>query len=68
MVTDILALTNPVAFGQSERINKLICDFLAKYKIENSWQIEVASMLCNIGFVSLPPELVEKSHPFRRDD
>jgi len=64
MITDILSLTNPLAFGQGERISKLVSDFLQEYKIANSWHIEVASMLCNIGFVALPPELVEKACKF----
>lgn len=60
-LVDVLALTNPVAFGRSSRLRQqamAFADYLgcgAGY-----WQLEAAAMLSQIGFLSLPVELVEK--------
>jgi len=60
-LTDVLALTNPVAFGRASRLRQQAMAF-AEYLgcAQGYWQLEAAAMLSQIGFLSLPPELVEK--------
>lgn len=60
LMTELLALTNPVAFGQSERIKRLVSLLLKEYEVSMSWIVEVAAMLSQIGCTSLPTELVSK--------
>lgn len=60
VLTDILALTNPVAFGQTERIKLVTQGILKRLQISNKWQIEVAAMLGKIGCAALPSEIVDK--------
>ncbi len=60
MLADVLALTNPLAFGRSMRVKTLVGELAAKLEIPDRWQIEVAAMLSQLGFISLPPATVEK--------
>lgn len=57
---DVLAITNPVAFGRGSRIKRLAMDFARSLGREGFWQLEAAAMLSQIGYLSLPGELVEK--------
>jgi hypothetical protein len=57
---DVLAITNPVAFGRSNRVKRLAMDIAAAAGHKSFWQLEAAAMLSQIGYISLPVELVEK--------
>jgi response regulator RpfG family c-di-GMP phosphodiesterase len=59
-LTDVLAITNPVAFGRANRVKRLAMEFSAKLDVPEFWQLEAATMLSQIGYVSLPIELCEK--------
>lgn len=57
---DVLALTQPVAFGRATRIKQCASQLAEKLGLGERWQLEVAAMLSQLGFVSLPVETVEK--------
>ena len=59
-LVDVLALTNPVAFGRASRVKRQAMEFSAKLDCKDFWQLEAAAMLSQIGYLSLPAELVEK--------
>jgi len=59
-LVDVLAITNPVAFGRASRVKRLSMEFATKLDCQDFWQLEAACMLSQIGYVSLPTELVEK--------
>lgn len=59
-LTDVLALTQPLAFGRAMRIRKSVAELARKIDMKERWQIEVAAMLSQIGFATLPAETVEK--------
>jgi response regulator RpfG family c-di-GMP phosphodiesterase len=59
-LTDILALVNPVAFGRAIRTRKLISELASLEKVSDPWQAEIAAMLAQIGWVTLPPETTNK--------
>ena len=59
-LVDILAITNPVAFGRSTRVKSLATELAASLGKTGFWQLEAAAMLSQIGYISLPTELVEK--------
>jgi response regulator RpfG family c-di-GMP phosphodiesterase len=59
-LVDVLAMTNPVAFGRASRVKRVAMEFAAELNCKDFWQLEAASMLSQIGYVSLPAELVEK--------
>ncbi len=59
-LVDVLAITNPVAFGRASRIKRLAMDFATSLGRPEFWQLEAAAMLSQLGFLSLPSELLEK--------
>lgn len=59
-LTDILALTNPICFGRATRIKQLVTELATKLDIRDRWQMEVAAMLSQLGYIALPAETVEK--------
>jgi CheY-like chemotaxis protein len=60
-LVDILAIVNPMAFGRGSRIKRLALDLAAAAGLPPSWELEAAGLLSQLGYVSLPIELVEKS-------
>jgi response regulator RpfG family c-di-GMP phosphodiesterase len=65
-LVDILAITNPVAFGRATRVKRLATEFAASLGKTGFWQLEAAAMLSQIGYISLPIELVEKLYYGKR--
>jgi CheY-like chemotaxis protein len=65
-LVDILAITNPVAFGRATRLRRLSVELAGALDIKGFWQLEAAAMLSQIGFISLPIELVEKLYYGKR--
>jgi response regulator RpfG family c-di-GMP phosphodiesterase len=59
-LTDILALVNPVAFGRALRARKLIGELATLERVSDPWQAEIAAMLAQIGWVTLPAETTNK--------
>jgi response regulator RpfG family c-di-GMP phosphodiesterase len=59
-LTDVLAMTNPVAFGRASRVKRLALRFSDSLGCKGYWQLEAATMLSQLGYLSLPIELVEK--------
>jgi response regulator RpfG family c-di-GMP phosphodiesterase len=57
---DVLSIANPVAFGRASRVKRLAMDFADSMRCTDYWQLEAAAMLSQIGYLSLPPQLVEK--------
>ena len=63
---DVLALTNPLAFGRASRLKRQVLEFAATLECEDYWQLEAATLLLQIGSVSLPAALTEKIHHGRK--
>ncbi len=59
-LTDVLALASPVAFGRASGVKRVAAEFAAKLECGEFWQLEAAAMLSQIGYLSLPVEVVEK--------
>jgi response regulator RpfG family c-di-GMP phosphodiesterase len=60
-LVDVLALTNPVAFGRASRLRRQVLAFAEHLGWAHGfWQLEAAALLSQIGYLSLPAELVEK--------
>jgi response regulator RpfG family c-di-GMP phosphodiesterase len=54
-LTDILALADPAAFGRATRVHQHAVKLMAHFGILETWPIEVAAMLSQIPYVTLPP-------------
>jgi response regulator RpfG family c-di-GMP phosphodiesterase len=59
-LVDMLAITNPVAFGRARRLKKLAMELAKHLGHDEFWQLEAATMLSQIGHISIPVELSEK--------
>lgn len=59
-LTDVLAIANPVAFGRASRLKRLAMGLAETLDCRAYWQLEAAAMLSQLGYLSLPAELVEK--------
>jgi response regulator RpfG family c-di-GMP phosphodiesterase len=61
LVTDLLALASPAAFGRATRLKQQVsrlADHLGG--VPDRWQVEVAAMLSQIGGITLPAATAEK--------
>jgi response regulator RpfG family c-di-GMP phosphodiesterase len=60
LVTDILSMVNPTAFGRAARVRRLVRQLSAIMNAESAWQIEIAAMLSQIGCITVPEEILTK--------
>jgi CheY-like chemotaxis protein len=60
-LVDVLGIVNPIAFGRGSRIKRLALQLAEQASLPSSWELEAAALLSQIGYVSLPVELVEKA-------
>ena len=60
VLTEILSLVNPTAFGKSMRIKNCVNHIVSKLNIPFAWQFELASLLSLIGCVTIPPDTLSK--------
>ncbi len=60
VLTGVLALVNPTAFGRTSRIHNLVQTISAELKIEKPWQIELAAMLSQLGCITMSEETLAK--------
>lgn len=60
VLAEVLSIVEPVAFSRTNRILRYVRELAAILKLENSWQIEAAAMLSQIGWISIPSEIAGK--------
>ncbi|MBM4283724.1 MAG: response regulator [Deltaproteobacteria bacterium] len=65
VLTQILSLINPEAFGRASRITRYVREVAFVVKAPHLWQLETAAMLSQIGFILLPPEVLTKIYRCR---
>jgi response regulator RpfG family c-di-GMP phosphodiesterase len=54
VLTEVLSLVNPVAFGRAARVQRLVQKLAAAFAVDNAWELEVAAMLSQLGCVTVP--------------
>lgn len=57
---DVLALVNPQLFGRAMRVKQLVCELADRQPPAHPWQLEMAAMLSQLPYVTLPAETVER--------
>jgi len=62
VLTDLLALAKPQAFEKTQRLRNLARIITSNLNIQNIWQIEIASMLSQIGCVTIPDDILKKKY------
>jgi response regulator RpfG family c-di-GMP phosphodiesterase len=60
MLTDVLALVNPEAFGRSHRICGYAMEIGSIFDMPDLWRLETAALLSQIGCVVLPQQALKK--------
>lgn len=60
VLVDILALTNPTAFSRSTRVKRLAKNIANRLGLANTWEIEIAAMLSQIGCITVPENILKK--------
>lgn len=59
VLTEVLSLVNPAAFGCAERARRYIHHVVTTMRLGNPWQYEVAAMMSQLGCVTLPAETIQ---------
>lgn len=60
MLSDVLAMVSPKAFGQAASIREHASALAAKLGAENRWAIEIAAVLSQVSVMTLPERTMEK--------
>ncbi len=60
VLTDILSMSNPAAFSRGMRIKRYVSGIVHTLQLQKPWQYEVAAMLSQIGWVTLPEATSDK--------
>ncbi|MAT44301.1 MAG: two-component system response regulator [Anaerolineaceae bacterium] len=58
MLTDMLSMTNPLAFSLSARLRLIVQHIVRELKLEQAYQYELAAMLSQVGTVMLPQDVL----------
>lgn len=60
VLTDVLTLVNPTAFGRASRVRSLVSRLSADLNVDKAWQMEIAAMLSQLGCITIPEEILVK--------
>ncbi|MGA2248119.1 MAG: HD domain-containing phosphohydrolase [Verrucomicrobiota bacterium] len=61
VLADVLSVVDPLSFGRGEVLCGYMRSFVNALGMENPWEFEMAAMLSQIGMVTIPPAIIEKS-------
>jgi response regulator RpfG family c-di-GMP phosphodiesterase len=61
VLTEILSLVDPEAFGRADSLRGDIRLLARQLKVADAWELEVAAMLAQIGYVTIPPVVTLKA-------
>jgi response regulator RpfG family c-di-GMP phosphodiesterase len=60
VLTELLALVNPLAFGRTERIKRTMHHLAKILQVENVWRFEIAALLSQLGYITLSEATLTK--------
>ncbi|MDJ0805782.1 MAG: response regulator [Gammaproteobacteria bacterium] len=60
LLAEILSLINPTAASQATRIKGHVRQIARKLSLKNIWDYELAAMMSQLGYATLPKDLIEK--------
>jgi len=61
MLVETLSLTEPQSFGTGQKIRDYTRRYLAGNPVRDAWSFELAGLLSQIGFVTVPPAIAVKA-------
>ncbi|MEO5821035.1 MAG: HD domain-containing phosphohydrolase [Vicinamibacteraceae bacterium] len=59
---EVLALTSPTSFGRAQRVARSVSQMAEVLKQPERWTVEVAAMVSQLGFITLPNDVAERVH------
>jgi len=60
VLTEILSIVDPQSFGRARMLRESVRTLSAALKVADSWELDLAAMLSQIGHVTVPPEIIVK--------
>ena len=60
VLTEVLSLVNPGAFSRACLIRKYATHMATCLKLKNVWECELAAMLCQLGYIAVPQQVLDK--------
>ena len=60
VLSEVLSVVNPTAFGRSTRAHRVVQMVAAEMGEEQSWALEVAARMSQVGCVTVPEELLQR--------
>jgi len=66
VLTDVLSLANPAAFGRAMRIRGYVQHIVKTLGLESPWRFEAAAMLSQLGCLTLDPDTIEAAYYGRK--
>jgi response regulator RpfG family c-di-GMP phosphodiesterase len=60
LLTDILSTVDAQGFGRAQRLRDEIRAVAAWFNAPRPWELELGAMLSHIGYVAIPPSVIEK--------
>jgi response regulator RpfG family c-di-GMP phosphodiesterase len=65
-LTDLLAIVQPASFGRANRLKRHVEALAIELGVPDRWQVEVAALLSQVGYIVLPSEVAQRVHAGRR--
>jgi len=60
LLVEVLSWVNPDAFGRTLQVRSTVKDLASKLKAPDSWEIDMAAVLSQIGCMAMPQEILAK--------
>jgi hypothetical protein len=61
ILSEILRLLNPPASRSAARIRRYVLHVAARLELPDRWQLEIAALLCRLGCIVVPAEVLDKA-------
>lgn len=61
LLMDMLSMVAPEVFSKTVALQEMAAEVSAAMALKNTWNLELAAMLSNIAYVTLPPETLAKT-------
>lgn len=59
-LSDILSILDPASFGLGQKLREYMLAYARHLKIAQTWELELAAMLCQVGYITIPPPVLAK--------
>lgn len=60
LLMSILEMVSPNVSGQATRVRRIVQTLTHALDMKNAWEVELASLLCRLGCLTIPDDLIER--------